>query len=237
MKTQLTLRLGFITVVGWFIISACESTGAVHRAAPNYSEAVHRGVASSDTEAMFYFTEDKFKTDENRVVIYNAKVAIRVKNADSLNRKLAELSSKYDGYVVSLGNRYSSIRVKSENLNSAITEIAGLGKMSSKTISGNDVTEEYKDYEIRLDNAAKARGRYLQLLEKAENVEAALKVEKELERLNGEIDLLKGKLERLKHLSDFSTIDIQIMEKQKMGVLGYVGLGLYKAVKWLFIRN
>ncbi|MFM7854433.1 MAG: DUF4349 domain-containing protein, partial [Flammeovirgaceae bacterium] len=71
----------------------------------------------------------------------------------------------------------------------------------------------------------------------AENVEAALKVEKELERLNGEIDLITGKLNRLSHLSDFSTIDVELVEQKKIGVLGYIGIGIYKAMKWLFVRN
>jgi hypothetical protein len=86
--------------------------------------------------------------------------------------------------------------VKSEHLNDAIKEISELGKVQGKSLSGQDVTEEYLDFQIRLENAEKSRERYLELLAKAENVEAALKVEKELERLNGTIDLLKGKMNR-----------------------------------------
>ncbi|MBK6622314.1 MAG: DUF4349 domain-containing protein [Saprospirales bacterium] len=102
---------------------------------------------------------------------------------------------------------------------------------------GQDVTDEYTDYQIRLDNARKARERYLELLAKAENVEAALKVEKELERLNETIDLLEGKMTRIDHLSEFSTITIALKERKNPGLIGYIGIGLYYSVKWLFVRN
>jgi hypothetical protein len=83
----------------------------------------------------------------------------------------------------------------------------------------------------------KARERYLELLEKAENVQAALMVEKELERLNGEIDMLKGKINRLEHITEYSSITVYIKEKVKPGIIGYVFVGLYKGDKWLFVRN
>lgn len=77
----------------------------------------------------------------------------------------------------------------------------------------------------------------MELLEKAQTVEEILKVEKELERLNGEIDQLKGKIKRYDHLTQLATITIHLEEKKKLGILGYISVGLYKAVKWLFVRN
>jgi hypothetical protein len=181
--------------------------------------------------------EDKSSAQENRVFIYNASLQMVVNSPDSLNSRLFDIAKKYGGYAVHLGNRHSTIRVTAPNLSKALGELTAHGKIKNQTISGNDVTEAYRDYGIRLDNANKARQRYLDLLQKAENVEAALKVEKELERLNGEIENLKGKLERLKHLSDYSTIGVSMEEKQRMGILGYVFVGIYRGVKWLFVRD
>ena len=122
-------------------------------------------------------------------------------------------------------------------MDAAVKAIARLGKIQNQSLQGRDVTNEYLDYEIRLDNAIKARERYLELLNKAENVEAALQVERELERLNETIDLLKGRMNRIEHLSTFATITVELKEKKKPGILGYIGLGLYHSVKWLFVRN
>jgi hypothetical protein len=184
-----------------------------------------------------HFSGDQSSATESRVVIYKASLQMVVNSADSLNSRLVDIAKKYGGYAVSLGNRHSAIRVTAPNLLQALGELSTHGKISTQSISGNDVTEEYRDYGIRLDNANKARQRYLDLLQKAENVEAALKVEKELERLNGEIESLKGKIERLKHLSDLSTIEVSMEEKRRIGILGYVFVGLYQGVKWLFVRD
>jgi hypothetical protein len=175
-------------------------------------------------------------SEKERMIIYNATVNLTVKNIDSANAFLTNLSKTYEGYVIVIGNNRTEIRVKSSLLNNAITELNKVGKIESKTIYGRDVTEEYFDYEIRLDNAKKSRQRYLELLQKAENVETTLKVEKELERLNGEIDTLEGKLNRMSHLTEYSTININLEQKEKLGILGYVFVGLYKGISWLFIR-
>jgi len=174
---------------------------------------------------------------QNRVVLYNASITLRLKEPDSLNKKLPALAKKYDGYVVTLGDNLSTVRVAASQLNNALQELSTLGKVTERTISGQDVTDEYTDYTIRLDNAEKARQRYLQLLSLAENVETTVKVEKELERLNGEIDLLKGKINRLDHLAAFSTVNIHLEKKHKTGILGYPLVWAYKGVKWLFVRD
>lgn len=177
------------------------------------------------------------QSNSDRKILFSAYLSLTVDNSDTVNFQIEKIAEKYDGYVNEVGTYRTIIRVKSEKLNEAIEDISDLGKLQSKNLKGQDVTEEFLDYQIRLENAQKARDRYLELLAKAENVEAALKVEKELERLNETIDLLKGKMNRINHLSEYSTLTINLKEKKKPGVLGYIGIGLYYSVKWLFVRN
>jgi hypothetical protein len=195
----------------------------------------HNAQYASDVRATP--TTQAAAADKSRVVLYNASLTLLLKQPDSLNKKLPLLTKKYDGYVMTVGDRQSTIRVPAGQLNNVLRELSAMGKVTARSLSGEDVTDDYTDYTIRLENAEKARQRYLQLLEKAENVEAAVKVEKELERLNGEIDLLKGKLARLDHLVAFSTVTIYLEKKHKIGLLGYPFVGLYKGIKWLFVRD
>ena len=88
-----------------------------------------------------------------------------------------------------------------------------------------------------ITKSQQARGRYLDLLDQAATVDEILKVEKELERLNETIDLLKGKMNRIDHLDTYATITINLRERQKPGILGYIGIGLYRSVRWLFVRG
>ena len=179
-----------------------------------------------------------YNVDGNeRKILFSAILSLTVDMPDSANSHIEKIAKRYDGYVNEIGTFRTIIRVKSEGLNDAIDEISALGNVQSKNLSGQDVTEDYLDFKIRLENAEKSRERYLELLSQAENVEAALKVEKELERLNGTIDMLKGKMARIDHLTEFSTITVNLKEKKKPGPLGYIGIGLYRSVMWLFVRN
>lgn len=178
-----------------------------------------------------------FEKNTTRKVVYSANITTEVKNCDTVAYQLVALAKKYQGFVLQSGTTYSTIRVASTHFKEAITEIEKLGKITSKNISGGDVTDEYNDYNMRLENAESARKRYLQLLEKSVSVEEILKVEKELERLNLEIENLKGKTTQINHDVDFSSITIHYNEKQKLGLLGYVFVGTYKGIKWLFVRG
>ena len=175
--------------------------------------------------------------NEERKIIYSTDIQLTVKQPDTAAVQISAIAKKYNGYVQTSGTSMCVIRVEEKNLKSAENDIALLGKVESKTSSGQDVTGEYMDYQIRLENAEKARERYLELLAKAENVQAALLVEKELERLNETIELMKGQINRIDHLSSYATITVYLKEKKKPGIIGYIGVGLYKAVKWLFVRN
>lgn len=172
-----------------------------------------------------------------RKVVFSGYMTLLVKRPDSTSAQLQRIAKEFDGYVSETGTNRVVLRVKSDHFNSAMKAIEPLGKVDYRRVNGQDVTDDYLDMKIRLENAEHARNRYLELLAKAENVEAALKVEKELERLNGTIDQLKGKMARLDHLEMYSTITVTIKEKVKPGLLGYIGMGLWKSFKWLFVRN
>lgn len=201
------------------------------------SRKVHRHSLERYTANSAIMESSSDAASEEKKILFSAFLSLKVENPDSANFYIKNIAKKYDGYASQIGTYQTIIRVKSDSLNSALKAISNLGKVESKNISAKDVTDEYTDYQIRLENAEQARKRYLELLAKAENVEAALKIEKELERLNEKIDLLKGKISRINHLSEFSTITIELKEKKKLGILGYVGKGLYYTVKWFFVRN
>lgn len=181
--------------------------------------------------------EDITEKSLPKKVIYTSSINLTVKIPDSANVQIQSIAKKYNGYVQQSGTTLCVIRVEEKSLKLAEADISLLGRVDSKTATGKDVTNEYLDYVIRLENAQKARERYLELLAKAENVEAALKVEKELERLNETIELMKGQMNRIDHLSAYSTINVYLKEKKKPGLIGYIGIGLYQGVKWLFVRN
>lgn len=181
-------------------------------------------------------SESSQGSSANRMVIYNAYITLEVPEVtDQIIEEIKKLARQYEGYVLASGTGYANIRVKADKLNEAIAALALMGEITEKQISGQDVTEQYQNTEITLESSYKARERYLTLLSEAENVETALKVEVELERINGQIELLEGQLNRMKHLTQFSTLHVTVKKKVLPGPLGWIFYGLYKAVTWLFI--
>ena len=175
--------------------------------------------------------------EKNRIIIYNAYYKIECEDIEKISKSIASLAQDFGGYVVSAGTTQVVIRVPAAKFEAALAEVEKKGDVDSKRIYSEDVTDAYRDTEIRLDSKLKARDRYLELLKKAENVNAALNVERELERLNAEIESMKGRLKRLSHLANYSTITVTIEEKVQPGPLGYIFIGVWKAVKWLFVWN
>jgi hypothetical protein len=177
------------------------------------------------------------KLQEERKILYSGRLHLLVKNVDSTIAQVKRIAKEKNGYVSASGSNSTTIYVPADRLNETMQVLKKMGSVQSYQIESEDVTEKYFDMGIRLDNAKKARTRYLELLARAENVEAALKVEKELERLNGEIDVLEGKIKFWDHRLDYSPITIRYTEKKKLGILGWAGYGMYQTVKWFFILN
>ena len=217
--------INFIAVV--MILSGCASASYEQK---NTSAAVYGGKVADESAV-------KDIPAEGRVIIFNADITIETEDTAALSVQVASLAARYGGYVVSTSSANVVIRVQAEKFEQAIDEIKKMGEDVEVRIFSEDVTEVYRDTQIRLDNKIKARDRYLELLKKAENVQAALDVERELERLNVEIEELKGRITRLSHLASYSTISVRIEEEVKPGPLGYIFYGMYRVVKWLFIRN
>ena len=176
-------------------------------------------------------------TQAKRKIISNVHLTLQVENVDTANHALTSLATAYNGYTTEVGDARTIIRVKSEMLDKVLERIGEIGTIKDQTASGVDVTDEYFDHQIRLENAQKTRDRYLELLKIAKTVDEIIKIEKELERLNETIDLIKGRMNRLAHLSDYATIHITFTERVKPGLVGYVFVGLYKSVEWLFVRS
>jgi chromosome segregation ATPase len=184
--------------------------------------------------------QDRVRYDadvDDRLIASTADLEIKTDQSDSLHNRVIRLADKYGGYVLHSGGNETSIRIPSTGFNSAIEDIENLGEVIEKKLSGKDVTEQYSDLETRLDNAEKTRQRYLALLERTKSMDEILRLEKELERLNIQIEVLKGKIERLSHLVQYSTITVKSFKEVEPGPVAYAFYQLYSGVKWLFVRD
>ncbi|MFK7950640.1 MAG: DUF4349 domain-containing protein [Saprospiraceae bacterium] len=195
--------------------------------------------ANSRSRNQWDIDSDKIKKAEEteRKIIYNASMRIEVDEIDNQTKDVIAKAKAQGGYMVSSDIDNVSLRIPAEKLTSFMDEIGTMGEVDSRNVYSQDVTEAYADMEIRLENAEKTRKRYLELLNKAEKVSDILEIERELERLNNEIERLKGQRKSYDTQVQYSSVNIYFFTKAKPGPLGYIFVGLYKGVKFLFVRD
>lgn len=143
-----------------------------------------------------------------RLVVYNAVMNVVVERiSDSLN-KIKTVAENMGGYMQEMSAGSIALKIPAQKFNEAIAEVEKLGEVTRKEVKGTDVTEEMRDLDIRLRNAEEVRQKLLKLLERAEQVDDALRVEKELERITEQIELLKGRIAYLRNKVAFCTLTI-----------------------------
>lgn len=169
----------------------------------------------------------------NRKVIMTAYVQIETSNLDSAVTQVRSLATGAGGYVQSSSlnvfddNRKTctvSIKVPQSAYESTLTEIRKLGTVKADRSSGSDVTSQYVDLTARLKNKKVEEARLLDIMAKANNTADILSVERELSRVQGEIESTQGQLNLLNNQVDFSTITVYITEPQPVVAYDW-GLG------------
>jgi hypothetical protein len=143
-----------------------------------------------------------------RLVVYNAVVNVVVQNISQSIGEFRSTVSAMGGYMQQMTSSSITLKVPAKRFTDALAEVEKLGEVTHKDIKGTDVTEQMRDLNIRLANAENVRGRLTKLLDRADKVEDAIKIEKELERITETIELLKGKIAHLKNSVAFSTLTV-----------------------------
>ncbi|MBN1123819.1 MAG: DUF4349 domain-containing protein [Sedimentisphaerales bacterium] len=144
-----------------------------------------------------------------RLVIYNGVIHVVVDRiADSIEQVKTDVEA-VGGYMQAMTGTSITVKIPAAKFEALITRIESLGEVTHKDIKGTDVTEEMRDLKIRLANAETVRDRLTALLDKAEKVEDAIKIEKELERVTETIELLKGKIAAMENQIAFSTLTVR----------------------------
>ena len=64
-----------------------------------------------------------------------------------------------------------------------------------------------------------------------------LEVERELSRVTTEVERLDGQLRSLADRVALSTVRLTVADGVRPGPVGYVLVGVYEVVKWLFVRD
>ena len=157
---------------------------------------------------------------QERIIIRSAEMGIVVVDTEAAMNSIAGMVTENGGWVVS-SNVYQyaedsmtgnmSVRIPSDGFDSFLEAVGRLSvEVTRISTSGQDVTEEYVDLSARLENLEATADRVRNFLDEAKSVEEALEVNRELSRLEGEIEAMKGRLQYLEQSAAFSMIVIDL---------------------------
>jgi len=162
----------------------------------------------------------------DRMIVRTANMQLVVDDVRNTIDKITELAQNLKGYVVNSsswkeGERIVgqiTIRVPSSDFNHAMSVLRSMAvEVNSETTSSQDVTEEYIDLEATLRNLEATETQLLKLMEKAEKVEDILNVQRELSRVQQDIERTKGRMQYLERTSEMSLIQV-VLEQSKLEV-------------------
>lgn len=157
-------------------------------------------------------------------IIKTAELGLRSEDVREGASRAREVAARFGGSVTSSridgGDEYVSadlvLSVPSPEFEAALDDLRDLGDVTTDTVGGEDVTEEFVDLESRRRNLLAAEESLLRLYEKAESVDDTLSIERELTELRGQIEGVQGRLQYLEDRTVTSRIALAIQPVEEI---------------------
>ena len=149
-----------------------------------------------------------------KLLIYEGRLVLAMYEVVASQERAIEIIEEMDGYVSRRTSESLILRVPAPSFRKALDELSQLGDLLDQRWTAQDVSDEVRDLDIRLQNARNLRDRLELLLDQAESVEDALKIEAELERITLEIERIRGQLLSFEDRIAYSTIEVLFQQLQ-----------------------
>lgn len=224
-----------IRLVVLLLVSCCCACGCAKGSMP-----AGRALMATKSPAPLSESAGKADVAPERMLIWRAYLTLEVRDVAAGVGKAAEVAEQFGGYVESKSEESQSsgsllLRIPADRFRSAVGVLEGFGKVTRKSVSGQDITEQYVDIEARLKTKKKLRDRLQQLLQKAKDVKDVIAIETELNRVQSDIDSMEARMRVLKGQVDYATIEVSLEKKKVLGPLGYLFKGLWWGIEKLFV--
>ena len=140
-------------------------------------------------------------------LIYTAQITMAVYQVEPGLASVEQIAKDLGGYLSVRNDTSITIRVPRSAFDEAIRRIGLTGDIVHKEITAEDVTDQYVDMEARLKNAKAMRDRLQDLLQRA-SVKEAIDIQAQLGKVTEEIERLEGQLKLMKDKIAYSSIAV-----------------------------
>jgi anti-sigma factor RsiW len=159
------------------------------------------------------------------LIIRTAQITLSTTGFAKARASLEDVLKRHGGHVGSLTvgspadsgqTLQATLRVPSSQLDATLAEVRKLGRVESEQQGGEEVTAQVVDLEARLANSRNTEGRLADILRRsAGKIADVLAVEKEMDRVRGEIERMQAERKGLGDRFDFATLEVRVNEEYK----------------------
>ncbi len=175
---------------------------------PNATLQASRGERVTDSNTALSETAEP--TAYRPQIVYTAQLGIQADNINQSQNLIEQTTVELGGYIGSSSNGRVVARVPAERFEDALQAFGQFGEVTDRRVSAEDVTDRVVDLESRLKNSEAMRDRLVAMIDRAEDMEAALKIEQELHRVMEQIELIEGRLRLARQQIAYATITVTL---------------------------
>lgn len=227
-KLKSALIIGGISLVVIFgiFIGSCKNDKGIFEAATYSDMVATESVALRSSKSMMMSNgvnssagsvdlSNSFQSSENgqeRKIIKTGSLSFEVKNLSETEDMISAWIEDFGGYVSNTWSNRNSInitaKVPAEKFEDAMAGSGNFGILLSRSISTEDVSENYYDLETRLETRRVLQEKLENYLANAKNISELLEIERQLNDVTSELESMEKQFRRLSNQIDFSTISI-----------------------------
>ena len=153
---------------------------------------------------------------QQRIIVRTVDLGIVVEDVTVAIEAASNIARDMGGWLVgsehSLKHRGSvSVRVPANSLDDAIDALRDLAfEVDYEIAHSQDVTDEYVDLKSRMRNLEATENALLALFDRAQKVEDALDVQRELARVQEQMEIMQGRIAYLEQTSAYSLLNVTL---------------------------
>jgi hypothetical protein len=146
-----------------------------------------------------------------RMVHYDGAITERSPNPETVVDSAILFIRSIGGVVVSFSSRSAVFNVPVEKFKMVFDSLLTFAEVMNKSISAEDITEQFRDVEVRIKIAKATIERLKALLAKEENDTVKIRLLSEIKALSETVERLTRKREVLKASAEYSTIRFEVL--------------------------
>ena len=176
-----------------------------------------------------------------RQLIKEGSINFETHDIAETRQHIESLVQKYGAYISQEDERTTAsriyqditVRIPKTHFDSFLSELSDdIKKFDNKSVTVQDVTDEFVDITARLSVKKETEQGYLRLLNQAKTIKDILDIQNQLQDIRSDIESIEGRLRYLKNSVNFSTLHISMYQQiEAASETGSLFMPVWDAIK------